>query len=191
MSERYQPVPPKTGTLKKHEKFKTPNKYESVMIPDLRNREVICGWPPRCGKSIMMKEKLNKLKKEGKKVLIVDKQGTRVHGDDFVKETGKFYPKQYCFKCPFWSKLHYKRIECLEQENKELKDIIEGLNDLLEDKVTVYPNPCTGCKYKKESFEKILLDKEHCNFCDVPYILLARINKAYDFDVHGGSNKND
>ena len=76
MKERCEAVPPKTGTLKKHENFEDMRKISdySALIPDLWRRVQLRGYFPRSGKSIMMKEIIKRLEKEGKNVLVVDKK---------------------------------------------------------------------------------------------------------------------
>lgn len=77
MADKYQPFPPKTGTLRK-----TSIDYKKKIIENSKKDDwMIIGGPARSGKCLSMNEQLKKLEKEGKKVLIVDKQGTRVHGD--------------------------------------------------------------------------------------------------------------
>ena len=42
-------------------------------------------------------------------------------------------------------------------------------------------NPCRDCKYRKKSFEEIIMDTSHCNLCDVPYLMFQMINDLYSF----------
>lgn len=76
MKERCEAVPPKTGTLKKRENFEDMGKISdySALIPDLGRRVQLRGYFLRSRRSIMMKEIIERLEKEGKNVLVVDKK---------------------------------------------------------------------------------------------------------------------